>query len=52
MLDEDEDWPFALFVEQLGVRLLSARGHPPVDVAHIVAGLVNAHLVEVYAAPT
>ncbi len=37
-------------MEQLGVRLLGAGGDAPVDVAHIVAGLVDANLVEIHAA--
>lgn len=51
LFDQNEDRPLALFVEQLGVGFLGAGGDSPVDVAHIVAGLVNAHLVEVHAAP-
>ena len=50
LFDDDVDGPFAFFVEQLGVRLLGAGGHPPVDGAHVIAGLVDAHLIEIHAA--
>ncbi|MCY1427731.1 hypothetical protein D9M71_435910 [compost metagenome] len=50
LLDQQEYRTLALLVEQLGVRLLGACGDPPVDVAHVVAGLVDTHLVEVDAA--
>lgn len=52
LLDHDEDRPFAFFVEQLGVRFLGARGDAPVDGAHVVAGLIDPHLIEVDAAAT
>src|SRR5690606_11040587 len=43
--------PFALGLEQLGVRLAAARGEPPVDVARVVADRVLARLGVLHAAP-
>ena len=37
-------------MEQLGVRLLGACGDAPVDGAHVVAGLIGPHLVEIHPA--
>ena len=51
LLDHDENRPLAFFMEQFGMGFLGARGHAPVDGAHIVAGLIHPHLVEVDAAP-
>ncbi len=36
-IDEQPDRPLALLLEQLGVRATGARGHAPVDRAHVVA---------------
>ncbi|MNH14852.1 hypothetical protein D3C79_744530 [compost metagenome] len=52
LLDENEDRSLTFFVEQLGMWLLCACCHPPVDIAHIVASLVDPHLVEVDPAAT
>ena len=41
----------ALLDELLDVERAHARGHVPVDGAHVVAGLVLAHLGELHAAP-
>ncbi|MNV49799.1 hypothetical protein D3C71_1417670 [compost metagenome] len=51
LFDHDENRPLTFFVEQLGVGLLGARGHTPVNGAHIVAGLIDPHLIEVDATP-
>ncbi len=51
LLDHDVDRPLAFFMEQLGVRLLGACGDAPVDGAHVVAGLIDANLVEIHATP-
>ena len=40
LFNQNEYRAFALFVEQLGVRLLAACGHTPVDTAYIIARLV------------
>src|SRR3546814_20493140 len=50
LLDHDEDRPLSLLMKQLGVGLLGTGGHAPVNGAHIVAGLVDPHLIEVHAA--
>ncbi|MCY1423219.1 hypothetical protein D9M71_389270 [compost metagenome] len=52
LFDENVDRPLALLMEEFGMRLLGACGHAPVDVAHIVAGLVDPYLVEVDSAAT
>ena len=39
---DEEDGALALLVEQLGMGMAGARGHPPVDVADVVAGQVDA----------
>ena len=48
---EDENRPFALFMEHFGVRLLGTGRDAPVDGAHIVTGLIHPHLVEIHPAP-
>src|SRR5690606_27560984 len=50
LFNEDINRAFAFFVKQLGVRLLGACRNPPVDGAHIVASLIDAHLIEIHAA--
>src|SRR3546814_35263 len=50
LLDHDEDRPLSLLMKQLGVGLLGTGGHAPVNGAHIVAGLVDPHLIEIHAA--
>ncbi len=52
LLDHDENRSLAFFMEQLGVRFLRARGDAPIDGAHIVAGLIHPHLIEVDATAT
>src|SRR5690606_14785218 len=49
LFNEDINRAFALFVKQLGVRLLGACRNPPVDGAHIVASLIDAHLIAIHA---
>ncbi len=49
LLHQNEDGPLAFLMEQLGVRLLRACRHAPVDAAHVVSGLIDPHLIEVHA---
>ena len=47
----EDDGEFALFGEVLDVQVARARGDVAVDEAHLVAGVVRAHVLEVHPAP-
>ena len=48
---DEEDRALALLVEQLGMGMAGARGHPPVDVADVVAGEVDPRFRVFHPAP-
>ena len=50
-IDQQHHREFALFLEHLHVGSVEPRRHVPVDVAHVVAELVFAHLAEGHTAP-
>jgi hypothetical protein len=49
-VDQEHDCELALFAVLLDERCAHARGDLPVDVPHVVAGVVFTHLLELHAA--
>ena len=50
LIDQEIDRSLTFFFKELGVYPTGARGHPPVNGANIVAGLIEACFIELHAA--
>ena len=50
-IDQQHDGEFALFLKHLHVRTTKARRHIPVNIAHVIAGVVFAHFGKRHTAP-